>query len=147
MTSSWTCDTVIYSHIKHYNSERIFHGVYCVYIQLVWVLRIMNSASFSASKTKAWWRHRMETLSVLLAFVRGIHRWPVDSPHNGPVARNVSCFCSMYALSGWTNNEIAGDLRRHDSHMTPTVIVPTKHSVFQTMVNIRTCSKYSRVPL
>ena len=35
--------------------------------------------------------------SASLAFVRGIHRWPVDSPHKGSVTRkmfHVSCFVS-----------------------------------------------------
>ena len=27
-----------------------------------------------------------------LAFVRGIHRWPVNSPHKGPVSRNMFPF-------------------------------------------------------
>ena len=27
--------------------------------------------------------------SASLAFVRGIHRWPVNSPHKGPVTRNL----------------------------------------------------------
>ena len=30
---------------------------------------------------------RKHKRSVLLAFVRGIHRWPVDSPHNGSLKR------------------------------------------------------------
>ena len=30
--------------------------------------------------------------SVSLAFVRGIHRWPVTSPHNGPVTRKMLPF-------------------------------------------------------
>ena len=30
---------------------------------------------------------RKHQSSVSLAFVRGIHRWPVDSPHRGPVTR------------------------------------------------------------
>ena len=30
--------------------------------------------------------------SALLAFVRGIHRWPVDSPHKGPVTRKMAPF-------------------------------------------------------
>ena len=30
-----------------------------------------------------WWRHQMETYSAFLAFVREIHRWPVNSPHKG----------------------------------------------------------------
>ena len=27
--------------------------------------------------------------SASLAFVRGIHRWPVNSPHKGPVTRKM----------------------------------------------------------
>ena len=30
--------------------------------------------------------------SASLAFVRGIHRWPVNSPHKGPVARKMFQF-------------------------------------------------------
>ena len=30
--------------------------------------------------------------SASLAFVRGIHRWPVDSPHKGPVTRKMLPF-------------------------------------------------------
>ena len=30
--------------------------------------------------------------SASLAFVRGIHRWPVNSPHNGPVTRKMFPF-------------------------------------------------------
>ena len=32
---------------------------------------------------------RKHQSSVPLAFVRGIHRWPVNSPHKGPVMRNA----------------------------------------------------------
>ena len=30
--------------------------------------------------------------SASLAFVRGIHRWPVNSPHKGPVSRKIFPF-------------------------------------------------------
>ena len=30
--------------------------------------------------------------SASLAFVRGIHRWPLNSPHKGPVARKMFPF-------------------------------------------------------
>ena len=33
--------------------------------------------------TISWCRHQMETFSALLAFVRGIHRRPVNFPHKG----------------------------------------------------------------
>ena len=38
-------------------------------------------------------RRSTKTLSsASLAFVRGIHRWPVNSPHNGPVTRKMFPF-------------------------------------------------------
>ena len=35
---------------------------------------------------------RTHQSSTSLAFVRGIHRWPVNSPHKGPVMRNLFPF-------------------------------------------------------
>ena len=35
------------------------------------------------------WKHQS---SASLAFVRGIHRWPVNSPHKGPVTRKMFPF-------------------------------------------------------
>ena len=40
---------------------------------------------------------RKDQSSASLAFVRRIHRWPVNSPHNGPVTRK--CFHLM--MSSW----------------------------------------------
>ena len=40
---------------------------------------------------------RKHQSSASLAFMRGIHRWPVDSPHKGPVTRK--CFHLM--TSSW----------------------------------------------
>ena len=45
-----------------------------------------------------------EKSSAALAFVRGIHRWPVNSPHKGPVTRKMVPFndviMSMVYVSG-----------------------------------------------
>ena len=35
---------------------------------------------------------RKQQSSVLLAFVLGVHQWPVDAPHKGPVTRKMSPF-------------------------------------------------------
>ena len=35
------------------------------------------------------WKHQS---SASLAFVRGIHRWPVNSPHKGPITRKMFPF-------------------------------------------------------
>ena len=49
-------------------------------------------------------------------FVRGIHRWPANSPHKGQWrgALMFSLICA--GINGWVNNRGAGDLRRHRAH-------------------------------
>ena len=42
---------------------------------------------------------RKHRSSPPLAIVRGIHRWPVDSPHKGPVTGKVSLFDDV--IMGW----------------------------------------------
>ena len=37
---------------------------------------------------------------ALLAFVRGINRWPVNSPHKGPETRNMFLFDDVIMLKG-----------------------------------------------
>ena len=37
--------------------------------------------------------------SASLAFVRGIHRWPVNSPHKGPVTRKVFLFDDLIMIT------------------------------------------------
>ena len=56
-------------------------------------------------------------------FVRGIHRWPVNSPHKGQWrgALIVSLICAW--TNGWVNNRDAGDLRRHRAHYGVTVML------------------------
>ena len=60
----------------------------------------------------AWWRHQMETFSVLLA----------NSPHKGQWhgALMFSLICAW--TNGWVNNRDAGDLRRHCAHYDVTVM-------------------------
>ena len=85
----------------------------------------------------AWWRHQMETFSVTdplcgeftghfrrhWIFVRGIHRSPVNFPHNGQWlgALMFSLICAL--TYGWVNNRDAGDLRR--THYVVTGMVNT----------------------
>ena len=49
-------------------------------------------------------------------FVRGIHRFPVNSPHKGQW-RRASIFSLIYVwINDWVNNREAGELRRHRAH-------------------------------
>ena len=64
------------------------------------------------------WKH----FSRYWPFVRGIHRWPVSSPHKG-----LWCGALMFSLicawiNGWVNTGEAGDLRRHCAHYDVTVM-------------------------
>ena len=58
----------------------------------------------------AWWRHKMETFSALLALCVG--NSPVNSPHKGQWRRALmfSLICAW--INGWVNNGEAGYLRR-----------------------------------
>ena len=55
-------------------------------------------------------------------FVRGIHRWPVNSPHKGQWRGTMmfSLICTW--INGWVNNRKADDLRRHRAHYDVTVM-------------------------
>ena len=49
----------------------------------------ITGVSFICSTACSGADQRKHHSSASLAFVWGIHRWPVDSPHNGPVTRNM----------------------------------------------------------
>ena len=55
-------------------------------------------------------------------FVQGIHRSPVNSPHNGQWRRALifSLICAW--INGWVNNGEAGDLGCHCTHYNATVM-------------------------
>ena len=44
---------------------------------------------------------RKHQSSTSLAFVMGIHRWSVDSPHKGPVTRKMFPFDDVIITKGW----------------------------------------------
>ena len=66
------------------------------------------------------WKHSLH----YWPFVRGIHRSPVNSLHNGQWrgALMSSLICTW--IKGWVNNCEAGDLRCHHAHYDVTVIIP-----------------------
>ena len=46
---------------------------------------------------------RKHQSSASVAFVRGIHRWPVNSPHKGPVTRKMFLFDGVIMNNCWNN--------------------------------------------
>ena len=56
--------------------------------------------------------------------VRGIHRWPVNSPHKGPVTRMFDVFIDLRLYKRLSKSREAGDLRRHRAHYDVIVMKP-----------------------
>ena len=54
---------------------------------------------------------RKHQSSASLAFVRGIHRWPLNSPHKGPATRKNSPFDDVIMVnSAWGNLATTGTI-------------------------------------
>ena len=82
-------------------------------------LRYVNDISLKSHDDVIKWKHSPR----YWPFVRGIHRWPVNSPHRGQWrgALMFSLICAW--ISDWVNNGEAGDLRRHCAHYGVTVMI------------------------
>ena len=63
------------------------------------------------------WKHVLRHWACL----RGIHRSPVDSTHNGQWRRAFMFFICAWT-NGWANNRDAGDLKRHRAHYDVTIM-------------------------
>ena len=75
-----------------------------------------------------WYCHQMEHLLRYWPFMRGIHRWQVNSPHEGQWrgALMFSLICGW--INGWVNNRAAGDLRRRRAHYDIIVMSFPRHA-------------------
>ena len=82
-------------------------------------------------------------------FVRGIHRWRVNSPHIGQW-RGALMFSSICAwINGWVNNPEAGDLIRYRAHYDVIIMIITHMewyiSVSWTIYHTSTSKHYNPV--
>ena len=66
--------------------------------------------------------HQMETFPPYWPFVRGTHRWPVNSPHKGQWRGALMFSLISVWINDWVNNRDSGDLRRHRAHYDVTVM-------------------------
>ena len=77
-----------------------------------WCTRFINPHIIGLHDDVIKWKH----FPRYWLFVRGIHRSPLNSPHNGQW-RGTFMFSLIGAwINGWVNNREAGDLRRHRAH-------------------------------
>ena len=63
----------------------------------------ITSVSIVCSTVGSGTNQRKHQSSVSLAFVRGIHWWPVNSAHKGPVTRKMFPFLMTSSCTSWTN--------------------------------------------
>ena len=82
---------------------------------------------------------------ALLAFVRGIHRWPVNSPHKGLVTRK----CSQLMTSSWWQRSSwprVGDGRGLPLIIVPDIMAPDRfRQILETILLPRHFVKYDDV--
>ena len=84
-----------------------------------------------------WWRHQMETFSMLLAICARNSPGPWWIPHTK--ASDAELWCFLWSASeenGWINNREAGDLRRYDAHYDVIVMTYWPHMLSDILVNI-----------
>ena len=88
-----------------------------------WTIFKINNTPTEQLSIQAWWRHKLETFSALLALCAGNSPMTGEFPAQRPVTRTVDAFSLICA---WTkccaNNQDAGDLSRHRAHYDVTVI-------------------------
>ena len=97
--------TTVYILIGHYND--VIMGAMASQITS---LTIVYSTVYSVADQRKY------QSSASLAFVRGIHRWPVNSPHKGPATRkmfpfddvimwsSVACCANVETVHAWLSN-------------------------------------------
>ena len=74
---------------RSFNTQLIYHYIdvtMSVMASQITSLKVIYSTVYSGAN------ERKHQSSASLAFVWGIHRWPVNSPHNGPVTQKMFPF-------------------------------------------------------
>ena len=122
----------VYKSLKPYfndNSRSI--SVSCVYTNACcwWLVMIRISDS--------WWRHQMETVSVLLVLCAGNSPVAGEFPSQRPGTRSFDVFSFNCArINVWVNNHEAGNLRRHLAHYDAIVMLYEERFRFHVEANI-----------
>ena len=99
----------------------------------------------------SWWRHQMETFPCYWPSVRGIHRWPVNSPHKGQWRGALMFSLTCAWTNSWVNNGAARDLIRHHPHYDVIVMVNQGHlcadKVARNLVTVHMCENKMHITL
>ena len=125
------------THDKKYNSIECCYCVRLYYDLSCDKSNLPCHASFVSYNDRMIYKRRCHNLTIsiryrhddvikwkhLPPFVRGIHRSPVNSPHQGQWRRALIFSVSCARINGWVNNREGGDLRRIRAHYDVIVMV------------------------
>ena len=113
MGTSWNGDALLA--LTHYNDV-----IMSAMASRITSLTIVYSTVYSGAD------QRKHQSSASLAFVQGIHRWPVNSPHKGPVARKMFPFDDVIMADEvpLNNSCIIMIMNIHNSSMHCDVTIP-----------------------
>ena len=89
---------------------------------------------YEQTPKKSWWRHKMETLSAVLALCEGDPLATDGFPSQRPLTQSFDVFFDMHLNKRLSKQSICGDLRRHDVHCNVTVMFNENTKTF--IVNI-----------
>ena len=86
------CHTKIYSWCWTVSMNEDQYAVAKLFIQKLYYNDVIMGSMTTQIPASRWFDQRKHQWSAPLTFVRGIHRWPVNSPHKGPVSRKMFSF-------------------------------------------------------
>ena len=108
-----------YGNQQHCSAKHLSHYSNVIMNTMV---SLITSVSSVCPTVWAGTHQRKHQSSASVAFVRGIHWWPVDSPHKGPVTQKMfSCDDTIMWRDGW-NGCVWISLRERNA-WTPCVII------------------------
>ena len=111
---------VLKEHEKHYSD--VIMSAMASQITGVWM--VCSTVCSGADQRK----HQS---SASLVFVRGIHRWPLNSPHKGPVTRKRFPFDDVATLGRHHNTVLCNDAFIFDGHETKASGKPPNGGLFK----------------
>ena len=97
---SATCNVLAWRQVRFLTGITIYH-----YSEVIMNAMASQITSFAIvySTVYSGTDQRKHQSSASLAFVRGIHRWPVNSPHKGPVTRKMFPFDDLIMIWNLVN--------------------------------------------
>ena len=113
---------------------RIYWGILHIFVFYQWCNMVFMGCSVHPKHDKVIkWKH----FPRYRPFVRGIHRWPVNSQYKGQWRGALILSLISAWINGWVNNRKAGDLRRRRAAYDIIVMDNTHGKRFVLLVVVR----------